>query len=108
MNRTKIESLTANSKAIREELGLTKEEIFWMQVDMGSEFLRVYYPDCSLYVATKTNFWDIWVFEWMKDDVLILNEFELDSICKNGYRILKDGMNDDRVLEQLNALLEWK
>lgn len=104
---SKIDTLAKVSRRVREELGLTKEDIFWMQIELGSEFLRLYFPDNSLLIATKTNFWDIWVFEWMKNDEKIMNgdwgeiDFEL-------YQHLKYGMDDFNILEQLKTLLEWK
>jgi hypothetical protein len=106
----KIQELTKVSRTVREELGLTKEEIFWMQIDMGSEFLKIYYPEESLRVATQTNFWDIYVFEWVKDDAEILEgKFcDLSEICLCTYAQLKRGMPDGIILKQLKTLLRWK
>lgn len=105
---SKIETLTQVGRKVREELGLTKEDIFWMQIDLGSEFLQVYFPENSLAVATKTNFWDIWVFEWMKDDEALMDCSFWNEIDGEDYYKFKRDINDFKILEQLKTLLEWK
>jgi hypothetical protein len=103
----KIQELTQVSRTIRENVGLTKEEVFWLQIDLGMEFLRVHFPKDSLTVSNNTNFWDIWVFEWIKDDAKLLKE-DWGELDYAGYEILKRGMQDYKILKQLNALLVWK
>ena len=102
-----IEQITKCTAEIRQKVGLTKEQIFWYQIDVGMKFLELHFGLDALEIASKTNFWDLFVFEWVKDDAWLLRNIDLYDA--EHYLNWKITMLDDRkVCEVMNEFLEKK
>jgi len=102
-----IEQITKYSAEVRECIGLSKEDMFWYQVDFGMKFLKLHFGLDALEIATKTNFWDLFIFEWCKDDAWLMRNIDLYDV--EHYLNWKLTMMDDRkVCEMMNEFLKKK
>jgi hypothetical protein len=91
-----------SAKILREWVGITQEEMFWLRVDLGMEFLKTYFPAEAEEFAKQKGFWDLWVYEWIKDDIAVLRGFPEAENDASLYAQLKRGMDDMVILRQLN------
>lgn len=104
---SKIKEISNASLEVRACIGLSKEDLFWYQVDFGMKFLKLHFGLDALEIATHTNFWDLFVFEWYKDDAWILRNIDLYDV--DHYLSWKLTMMDERRLcEVMNEFLEKK
>lgn len=78
MNR--IDVLRNCSVKIRQLVEIDKEALFWLQVDLGCKFLELHFGLDAMMIATETNFWDLFIFEWYKDDEWLLEHIDLDGL----------------------------
>lgn len=100
------EAVSATVK-IRDQIGMSYEEMFWFQVDTGCKFLELHFGWMAMEIATQSNFWDLWVMEWVYDDAQIEKQFYLTS--ESQYKRLKVSRIDDKQMcEMLYDNLERK
>lgn len=108
---SRVKELTKCAIDMRELIGCTKDEIFWMQIELGSIFLNTHFGIEAKKISDETNFWDLYLFEWYKDDEFLLKHINLDDMVGNvyGYRLWKDYLRcSDMVLNNVYEFLEKK
>ncbi|MFY7826903.1 MAG: hypothetical protein ACOVQ4_07250 [Flectobacillus sp.] len=105
---SKILEAKEKSILLRETIGISKEEMFWFQVEVGCRFLENWFGWQAMDIATKTNFWDLFLMEWVYDDVEIDKRYAL-IVGVEHYKSIKLGRFDDRrFCELMYDLLERK
>lgn len=108
---SRVKELTKCSVDIRERIGLSKEDMFWLQIELGSVFLNTHFGIEAKKISDETNFWDLYLFEWYKDDEWLLKNVCLDELKYNPeqYRVWKDFLRcSDMVLNTVFDFLEKK
>ncbi|MFC0182770.1 hypothetical protein SAMN04515674_1342 [Pseudarcicella hirudinis] len=104
---SKIKILTNTTVEIRKQLGITKEQLFWAQVNFGCAFLEYWFAEEALKIAVNTNFWDLFLLQWHSDDQQIKKQFRLES--KDDYWRLKfQFFDDEKMLKTMENLMEYK
>ncbi|MFC0186027.1 hypothetical protein SAMN04515674_1361 [Pseudarcicella hirudinis] len=107
MDKTRIQTAIEATTEIRRQLNISKEQLFWAQVNFGCAFLEYWFPEEALKIAVNTNFWDLFIMQWNYDDVHIRDEFKLE--CKDDYWRFKFlFFNDEKMLKTLDDLMEYK
>ena len=94
---------------IRKNMRVDFENWAMLQFDCGMEFLEFWYSEKeALAIATKTNFWSLWLLEWGKDDLyLYKHHFALVSTYAKYVQTKKFHVCDLTLLRTINNYLEW-
>lgn len=72
------QQIVEQSRELMQIIGISKEELFWFRIEMGCSFLERYFDrDEVLKIVTETNFWDLYIRDWILGDAEI-TPFDLD------------------------------
>lgn len=82
--------------------GYTKEDLFWMRVDLGREYLRKNYSesDRKRLQASKA-FWAYWRQQWHSNDRKLIDRFkktQSNGVPFKNYQTLQQGLSSKRVV----------
>jgi hypothetical protein len=78
---------TGMSNFICEQLGMSREELFWMQVDKGSDYIRRFtlgWQQAFDEVSQFSYYWAWFLNHWYKMDEDFVREFDLTQIAEHG------------------------
>lgn len=63
------------AKQCRTILNIEKEEWSESLFEIGCEFAEKWYEENYITILSKSNFWDLWTIEFIKDDELLIRKF---------------------------------
>jgi hypothetical protein len=112
--------IVEGSRELMQQIEISKEDLFWFRADVGIAFLDKYFTKEEAYrMASSTNFWDLFIREWVLDDFSInqskiIAKWDYDSIsgtwveadCLAQYKAFKMmRFDDEKLCRTLNSFL---